>query len=70
MQPRDAAMLRAMGMRPRCRVRMIRAGEPCIVEVLGINPATGGCCCRLGLARELAARITVLTNSHPPLPSP
>ncbi len=63
MEPRDAAMLRAMGMRPRCRVRMIRAGEPCIVEVLGINPATGGCGCRLGLARELAARVMVLVGT-------
>jgi len=63
MEPRDAAMLRAMGMRPRCRVRMIRAGEPCIVEVLGINPATGGCGCRLGLARALAARVMVLVGT-------
>ncbi len=60
MEPRDAAMLRAMGMRPHCRVRMIRRGEPSIIEVLGLNPATGGCGCRLGLARELAARIHVL----------
>lgn len=62
MEPRDAAMLRAMGMRPNCRVRMIRRGEPSIVEVLGLNPATGACGCRLGLARELAHRIHVLVR--------
>lgn len=59
MDPRDAAMLRAMGMRPNAKVRMIRSGEPCIIEVLGINPATGGCGCRIGLSRDLASRVTV-----------
>jgi len=56
---RDAAMLRAMGLRPNARVRIIRLGEPCIIEVLGINPATGGCGCRIGLARGLADRVIV-----------
>ncbi len=59
MDPRDAAMLRAMGMRPNAKVRMIRSGEPCIIEVLGINPATGSCGCRIGLSRDLASRVTV-----------
>ena len=57
--PRDAAMLRAMGMRPNAKIRMIRSGEPCIIEVQGINPATGGCGCRIGLSRDLASRVTV-----------
>lgn len=59
LDPRDAAMLRAMGMRPCARIRMIRAGEPCIVEVVGVNPATGSCGCRIGLSRDLADRVTV-----------
>lgn len=54
---RDAAMLRAMGLRPSARIRVCRLGEPCIVEVLGANPA--GCGCRIGLARPLAERIMV-----------
>ena len=54
---RDAAMLRAMGLRPKARIRICRLGEPCIVEVLGSTP--GGCGCRIGLARPLAERIMV-----------
>lgn len=63
LDPRDAAMLRAMGMRPCARIRMIRAGEPCIVEVIGVNPATGSCGCRIGLSRDLADRVTVRLSS-------
>lgn len=51
----DAALLRAMGLRPAALVRMCRAGEPCIVEVF-----TGGatsCACRIGLSRPLADRV-------------
>jgi Fe2+ transport system protein FeoA len=66
MDPRDAAMLRAMGMRPCSRVRMIRTGEPCIVEVLGVNPATGACGCRIGLAHDMAARVTVRLATKAP----
>ena len=54
---RDAAMLRAMGLRPKARVRICRLGEPCIVEVMGSTP--GGCGCRIGLARPLAERIMI-----------
>ena len=53
----DAAMLRAMGLRPQARIRVCRLGEPCIVEVLALTD--GGCGCRIGLARPLAARIMV-----------
>ncbi len=66
----DAAHVRAMGLHEQVRVRLCRAGEPCIVAVL---PAMGGCagegessgsslpCCasRIGLARALAERIWV-----------
>ncbi|MCC6675701.1 MAG: ferrous iron transport protein A [Phycisphaerales bacterium] len=51
----DAALLRAMGLRPAAFVRMCRAGEPCIVEVYpgGVT----SCACRIGLARPLADRV-------------
>lgn len=51
----DAALLRAMGLRPSAFVRMCRAGEPCIVEVFA-GGATS-CACRIGLARPLADRV-------------
>lgn len=51
--PGDAALLRAMGLKPNCRIRVCRLGEPCIVEVLGC----GGSCCRIGLARPLARQV-------------
>ncbi len=51
----DAAMLRAMGLRPNSIVRICRVGEPCIVEVLGVN----GCACRIGLSRPLARRVKI-----------
>lgn len=51
----DAALLRAMGLRPAAFVRMCRAGEPCIVEIYpgGVT----SCACRIGLARPLADRV-------------
>jgi hypothetical protein len=45
---------------------MIRTGEPCIVEVLGVNPATGACGCRIGLAHDMAARVTVRLTTKAP----
>lgn len=64
LDPSDAAMLRAMGLRPNATIRVCRLGEPCIVEVM-----TGGvvredcgrpdCRCRIGLARPLAERVRV-----------
>lgn len=53
--PSDAALLRAMGLRMNATVRMCRAGEPCIVSVLGAR----GCSCRIGLARPLAERVVI-----------
>ena len=51
----DAALLGAMGLCCNAKVRLCRAGEPCIVAV-----TTGrGAGCRIGLARPLADRIVV-----------
>jgi Fe2+ transport system protein FeoA len=51
----DAALLGAMGLGCNSRVRLCRAGEPCIVAVM-----TGGhASCRIGLARPLADQIMV-----------
>ena len=62
----DAALLRAMGLRPSAMVRVCRLGEPCIIEVLGGVRAENGCAerngaciCRIGLARPLAERVMV-----------
>lgn len=51
----DASVLSAMGLCCDAKVRLCRAGEPCIVAVL-----TGGrASCRIGLARPLAERIVI-----------
>lgn len=51
----DAALLGAMGLCCNAKVKLCRAGEPCIVAV-----ATGrGAGCRIGLARPLADKIMV-----------
>jgi Fe2+ transport system protein FeoA len=62
LDPSDAALLRAMGLRPSARIRVCRLGEPCIVEVLSGSESCGrpgGCACRIGLARPLAERVMV-----------
>jgi Fe2+ transport system protein FeoA len=51
----DAAMLGAMGLCCNAKVRLCRAGEPCIVAVMGGR----GAGCRIGLARPLADKILV-----------
>jgi Fe2+ transport system protein FeoA len=50
----DAALLGAMGLCCNAKVRLCRAGEPCIVSI-----HSGGAACRIGLARPLADRISV-----------
>jgi Fe2+ transport system protein FeoA len=51
----DAAYLGAMGLCCNAKVKLCRAGEPCIVAI-----STGsGAGCRIGLARPLAERIMV-----------
>lgn len=52
LEPDDADALRAMGLRPECRLRVCKAGEPCIVTVN--SPG-----CRIALARRLANRVMV-----------
>lgn len=51
----DAALLRAMGVRPNARVHLCQAGEPWIIEVR----RTGGACSRIGLARAIASNVFV-----------
>lgn len=51
----DAALLRAMGLRPNARVRLCQAGEPWIIEVR----RSGGACSRIGLARAIAEHVFV-----------
>lgn len=55
LDPRDAAVLRAMGLRANAQVKLCRPGQPCIVSVVGVQ----GACCRIGLAAPLAARVVV-----------
>jgi Fe2+ transport system protein FeoA len=51
----DAALLGAMGLCCNAKVRLCRAGEPCILAI-----STGqGAGCRIGLARHLADKIVV-----------
>lgn len=57
----DAAMLRAMGLGDRVRVRLCRVGEP-VVVALGTTEGRHCHCqghCRIGLARGLAERVMV-----------
>lgn len=67
---KDAAMLRAMGLRPNARIRVCRVGQPCIIEVMagGCDGDEGACnagspaaecACRIGLARPLAEKVVV-----------
>lgn len=58
--PADGALLRAMGLRPGVRVRVVRLGEPSIVEVLGAEACACACSSRIGLTRQLAAQVMVV----------
>ena len=51
----DAALLGAMGLCCNAKVRLCRAGEPCIVAIT----SGGGASCRIGLAKPLADKILV-----------
>ncbi|GMV24924.1 MAG: hypothetical protein AMXMBFR58_09550 [Phycisphaerae bacterium] len=64
----DAELLRAMGLRPKARVRVCKRGEPLIVEVLsgcghGGRGAEDGCSCRIGLAGSLARKVMIEATS-------
>lgn len=56
---KDAAMLRAMGVRPSAMLRVCRVGEPTIVELVPDGPGVCRSGCRIGLAKSLAARIRI-----------
>jgi Fe2+ transport system protein FeoA len=66
MDRKDAAMLRAMGLRPQATVRLCRLGEPCIIEVMSGEPSCSDSC-RIGLARVLAERVMVKPPATTPL---
>jgi Fe2+ transport system protein FeoA len=61
--PADAALLRAMGLRPGVRIRVVRLGEPTIVEVLGAEACGCACASRIGLTRSLAEQVLVGAES-------
>ena len=48
----DADALRAMGLRPECRLRVCKRGEPCIVTVDSPD-------CRIALSKRLATKVLV-----------
>lgn len=51
----DGTLLRAMGLKPECQLRVCRVGQTCIVAV---ETGCGGGC-RIGLDRALADRVLV-----------
>ena len=55
--PRDAAMLRAIGLREGLSFRVSQAGAPCIVDVEG---------CKLGLDHAMCARVQVAATVAAP----
>jgi Fe2+ transport system protein FeoA len=54
LSPQDCALLRALGMTDRCRLRICKVGEPCIVEVQST---------RIGLSRAVADGILVVPET-------
>lgn len=51
----DGALLRALGLTERCRVRLCKTGEPCIVQVHTT---------RIGLARVVAEQVLVVPEAY------
>lgn len=51
-----------MGLRPGIRVRVVRLGEPTILEVLGAEACGCACASRIGLTKALAARVRVAAS--------
>lgn len=51
----DKSMLRALGLRPDCSLRVCRQGHTCIVA---LDASCGGGC-RIGLSRDIASRVMV-----------
>ena len=54
----DLALLRAMGLRPQALLRVVRRGEPSLIDVFSGGPNCH-CCNRIGLARALAEKVLV-----------
>ena len=57
LEPNEASMLRAMGLRPGSLVRLSRVGNPSVVEVISGHTCRCHCRCRIGLARDVAGRV-------------
>lgn len=57
LEPGEASMLRAMGLRPGALVRVSRVGEPSVVEVVSGHTCRCHCRCRIGVARDVASKI-------------
>ena len=57
LEPNEASMLRAMGLRPGSLVRLSRVGNPSVVEVISGHTCRCHCRCRIGLARDVASRV-------------
>jgi len=60
----EAAMLRAMGLRPGAVVRVCRRGTPTVVEVVSGHQCKCHCRCRIGIASEVCGSIVVDRESH------
>jgi Fe2+ transport system protein FeoA len=50
----DGALLRALGLTERCRLRLCKSGEPCIVQVRTT---------RIGLSRVVAEQVLVVPDT-------
>jgi hypothetical protein len=59
MSAEDCELLGAMGLTDRCRLRICRVGEPCIIQVAAT---------RLGLSRVMAGKIMVQPDPRTPDP--
>lgn len=61
----DAALLRAMGLRPAARVRVFRTGEPFVVQVLRtLSNAETQVLTRIALSAPLARRVRVMREAQ------
>lgn len=57
LEPSEASMLRAMGLRTGALVRISRVGEPSVIEVISGHTCRCHCRCRIGVARDVAQRV-------------
>lgn len=60
----EAAMLRAMGLRPGAVIRVCRRGEPTVIEVVSGHECKCHCRCRIGVAAEVSGSVMVEAE-HP-----